>query len=111
VSHDGTVEGKAVGHLAKPSQCTFAKLQGNQAQNKLADVSGKFEGRQFELQFTFTSVDGATFGVDSLADLPGRGPKIIVPITEPGIAQGETVTTRTLATVVGSGRQNSCDAE
>ena len=105
VGPDGTVEGRAVGHLVSPPQCSFA-VSGTQAKNKSADVSGKFDGRQFELQFNMTSADGMTLGVDSLVGRPGlAAPTILVPITGPGIAQGETVTTRTNATVTGSGRQ------
>jgi hypothetical protein len=105
VGPDGTVGGKAVGHLVSPPKCSFA-ASGTQAKNKSVDVSGKFDGRQFELQFSMTSADGMTLGVDSLVGRPGlAAPKILVPITSPGIAQGETVTTRTNATVTGNGRQ------
>ncbi len=106
VGHDGTtVNGKAVGHLVSPPQCSFA-VHGTQARNKSGDVSGRFNGRQFELQIYMTSNDGMTFGADTLVNRPGLAPKtLVVPITGPGIAQGETVTTRTDATVVGTGRQ------
>lgn len=102
VGPDGIVEGKSVGHLVSPPKCSFTTT-GPQARNRSADVSGKFDGRQFELQFKRTSNDGATFGIDSLVDVPGNEQKILVPITAPGIAQGETPTTRTAAYGVGSG--------
>jgi hypothetical protein len=107
VAADRTVRGRAVGRLVSMPQCSFQPNYATtpQARNKSGDVSGNFDGRQFELQINMTSVDGATIGVDSLVGLPGRAPTVLAPVTGPGIAQGETVTTRTAGTVVGSGRQ------
>jgi hypothetical protein len=98
-----TVQGKAVGHLVSPPKCSFT-TNGPQARNRSADVSGKFvDFRFFELQFKRTSNDGATFGVDSLLDVPGNEEKVIVRVRAPGVAQDETTTTRTVATGVGTG--------
>lgn len=106
VGHDGTVEGTIVGHLVSPPKCSFTMSTTRpQAKKKSGDVSGRFDGRQFELQINITSTDGYTHGCDSLVGPPGEAPKLVVPVTDPGIAQGATSTKRTAGTVVGSGRQ------
>lgn len=107
VGHDGNVQGKAVGHLVSPPKCSFALSAATpQAKNKSGDVSGKFDGRQFEIQIKITRVDGVTHGVDILNS--GQAPKIlVVPLTGTWVAVGPAVyTTGTAATVVGSGTQS-----
>ena len=108
---DGTVEGKATAHLVSMPQCSgppswVKSTYDNQAKNSAWDVSGKFDGKQFELQFNSTQTDGSTGGLInySLKSWRKRGlvTTIIVPLTSATTAQGETKTNVTVPQSAGS---------
>lgn len=100
VGGDGTVEGHAQASLASMPQCAGPGMAyvnyGQQAKNFGGDVSGKFDGKQFNLQFVEARLDGATLGLlnYSLLSWPFRNlvTTIVVPVRTATTAQGETST-------------------
>jgi hypothetical protein len=99
VGGDGSVEGKATGHLTSMPQCSgppywVKSVYDGQAKNSGWNVSGEFDGKQFKLHFAETQIDGGTGGLIqySLWTQSGVVNTIVVPLTSKITAQGETKT-------------------
>lgn len=114
VGGDGSVTGKARGRLVSTPQCpVIGKWPdlSEKARNAAHDVSGKFDGQRFELQFTQTFIDGKTYGLINYSlglgpDFSPPSPTIVVQVTSATTAQGEAVTNVPIYKTTASGRHS-----
>ena len=112
VDSNGNVSGDAAGHLASMPACSGGgyvriapEVPQTQARNFAAEVSGHRSEQQFELLFTETKMEGATWGYlnYSLGMIPPTSPRVtIVASFGDDTAEGETKTSVNVPASVGA---------